>query len=93
MITPTSINHSLSTSIFRTYHFGLEGRLNLPVCEAFPVDASEEGMVSDVPLSLTTAAQTLGWMLGHQLLNVRNKDENMDLSHRKYRRNYMIVYF
>lgn len=48
-----------------TYHFGFERRLYLPVLEAFPVDASEEGVLPDVPLSLQTAAQTLGWMLGH----------------------------
>lgn len=56
-----------------TYHFGFEWRLYLSVLQAFPVDASEEDVVSDVPLSLLTAAQTLGWKLGHQLLKIRNK--------------------
>lgn len=58
-----------------TYHFGFERRLDLPVLEAFPVDASEEDVVSDVPLSLLTAAQTLGWKLGHQLLEMGDKYE------------------
>lgn len=56
----------------RTYHFGLEGWLYLPVLKAFPVNTSEEGMFSDVPLSLSAAAQTLGWVLGHQLF-IENK--------------------
>ena len=43
----------------RTYHFGLEGRLYLPVLKAFPVDTSEEGVFSDVPLSFKAAAETL----------------------------------
>lgn len=42
-----------------TYHFGLEGRLDLPVLEALPVDASEEGLLPDVPLPLRAAAQAL----------------------------------
>ncbi|KAG7223696.1 hypothetical protein INR49_015421 [Caranx melampygus] len=49
--------------------------LYLPVREAFPVDASEEGMFSDVPLSLKTAAQTFGWVLGHQLLKTQDTRE------------------
>lgn len=56
-----------------TYHFGFERRLYLPVLQAFPVDASEEDVVSDVPLSLLAAAQALGWKLGHQLLKMRDK--------------------
>ena len=59
-----------------TYHFGLEGWLYLPVRKAFPIDASEEGMFSDVPLSLWAAAQTLGRVFGHQLLIERNKKED-----------------
>lgn len=47
-------------------HFGLEGRLYLPILEAFPVNASEESVFSDVPLSLRATAQTLGRVLGHQ---------------------------
>lgn len=58
-----------------TYHFGFEGRLDLSVLQAFPVDASEEDVVSDVPLPVLTAAQTLGGELGHQLLRMRDKDE------------------
>lgn len=67
-----------------TYHFGLEWRLYLPVLKAFPVDTSEEGVFLDVPLSLRAAAQTLGRVLGHQLLIVRNKEEQRgyDDSHR-----------
>lgn len=56
-----------------TYPFGFERRLYLPVLEAFPVDASEEDVVSDVPLALLTAAQALGWKLGHQLLKTSEK--------------------
>ncbi|TNN36596.1 hypothetical protein EYF80_053238 [Liparis tanakae] len=43
-------------------------RLDLPVLEAFPVDAPEEGVFPDVPLTLCAAAQTLGRVFGHQLL-------------------------
>lgn len=60
-----------------TYHFGFEGWLYLPVLEAFPVDTSEKGMFSDVPRSLRATAQSLGWMLGHQLLIDRNKTEEL----------------
>lgn len=48
-----------------SHHFGFEGRLYLPVLEAFPVNTSEEGMFSDVSLSLKSTAKTLGRMLGH----------------------------
>lgn len=68
--------------VHSTYHFGLEGRLYLPVFEAFPVDTSEEGVFSDVPLSLSAATQTLGWVLGHQLLIVRNKMKDTELEQR-----------
>lgn len=56
-----------------TYHFRLEGWLDLPVLKAFPIDTSEEGVFSDVPLSFRAASQTLGWVFGHQL--VRNNTE------------------
>lgn len=62
-----------------TYQFGLEWRLYFLVLKAFPVDTSEEGMLSDVSLSLQAAAQALGRVLGHQLLTMRNRDENMAL--------------
>ena len=48
--------------------FGFEGGLDLTVGEALPVDASEEGMLPDVPLAFLPAAQTLGRVLGHQLV-------------------------
>ena len=50
-----------------THHFRLEGRLDVPVLEAVPVDASEEVVLPDVPLPLRPAAQALGRVLGHQL--------------------------
>lgn len=56
-----------------SYHFGFERRLNLSVLQTFPVDASEEGVFSDVPLALGAAAQTLGRVFGHQLLGGRNR--------------------
>lgn len=74
-----------------TYHFGLEGRLYLPVLEALPVDASEEGVFSDVPLSLRAAAQTLGRVLGHQLLMVGNKKENTVLEQRHCKSSFRIT--
>lgn len=63
-----------------TYHFGLERRLYLLVLQAFPVDASEEGVLSDVPLSLRPAAQTFGWVLGHQLLVARETQRRSGLA-------------
>lgn len=53
---------------FKTYHFRLKGGLYLSVLETFPIDASEEGVFSDVPLSLSATAQTFGWVFSHQLL-------------------------
>lgn len=70
--------HPKCVCVHRAYHFGLKGRLYLPVLEAFPVDTSEEGMFSDVPFSLRATAKTLGWVLGHQLLIVRNKKEDIN---------------
>lgn len=64
---------TLTTKKNTTYQFGLEWWLYLFVLKAFPVNASEEGVFSNIPLSLRAAAQTLGWMLGHQLLIVRKK--------------------
>lgn len=40
-------------------HFGLKWRLDLPVGQAIPVDASEEGLLPDVPLAFWAAAETL----------------------------------
>lgn len=50
-----------------THRFGLEGRLDLADLQAVPVDAAEEGVLSDITLALCPAAQTLGWVFGHQL--------------------------
>lgn len=50
-----------------THHFGFKRRLDLFVCKAIPVDASEEGLLPDVHFSLRTTAKTLWRMLGHQL--------------------------
>lgn len=59
-----------------SYHFRLEGGLNLSVLEAIPINSPEEGMLSDVPLPLRAAAQTLGRVLGHQLLkNIYKKNK------------------
>ena len=56
-----------------TYHFGFKRRLDLFVCQPFPVDASEEGLLPDVHLTFWAAAETLGWMLGHQLVTTRSE--------------------
>lgn len=40
-------------------HFGFKWRLDLSVCQALPVDASEEGLLPDVPLPLWATAETL----------------------------------
>lgn len=55
--------------VFRPFatHFWFKWRLDLSVGEAVPVDASEEGLLPDVPLALWSTAQTFRWMLGHQL--------------------------
>lgn len=50
-----------------THHFGLEGRLDLPVLQLLPVDPPEEGVFAHVPLALGPAAQPLARVLGHQL--------------------------
>lgn len=80
-LNPNGFFFCLTVEVYErsTHHFGLEGRLYLPVLQALPVDASEEGVFSDVPLSLGAAAQTLGWVLGHQLLVGRNKKEDAEL--------------
>lgn len=59
--------HDSETGLPLTYHFGLEGRLDLPVLQFLPVDPPEEGVFTHVPLSLGPATQPLAWMLGHQL--------------------------
>lgn len=50
-----------------THHFGLEGRLDLPVLQLLPVDPPEEGVFAHVSLALGPAAQPLARVLGHQL--------------------------
>lgn len=52
---------------YRTHSFGFERRLDLFALQLFPVYVAEEGVLLDVSLPLRTAAQTLTWMLGHQL--------------------------
>lgn len=54
-----------------THHFGLEGRLDLPVLQLLPVDPAEEGVLPHVPLALGPTAQPLGGVLGHQLRRER----------------------
>lgn len=61
-------------TLFRTHHFGLERWLDLPVLQFFPVDPPEEGVLSDIPLSLGPAAQPLGGVFGHELERKRRKD-------------------
>lgn len=56
-----------------THHFGLEGRLDLPVLEFLPVDPPEEGMFPHVPLPLWPATQPLAWVFGHQLESSRKR--------------------
>lgn len=56
-----------------THPFGLEGGLDLAVLETVPVDASEEGVLLDVPLPLGAAAQTLRRVFGHQLGGIRRE--------------------
>lgn len=60
--------HTLSI----TYYFGFKRRLDLFVCQPFPVNASEEGLLPDVHLTFWATAETLGWMLGHQLVTTRS---------------------
>lgn len=55
-----------------THHFGFKWRLDLSVCQAVPVDASEEGLLPDVHLALRATAETLRRMLGHQLATNRS---------------------
>ena len=52
------------------HHFGFEGGLDLSVGQAFPVDASEERLLPDVPFPLGPTAQPLGRVLGHQLREI-----------------------
>lgn len=54
--------------------------------KALPVDASEEGVLSDVPLALKAAAQTLGRMFGHQLHIERNTKEKMAVDQREHKK-------
>lgn len=42
-----------------TAHFGFKWWLDLSVGQAVPVDASEEGLLSDVSLTLRATAETL----------------------------------
>lgn len=42
-----------------THHFGFKWRLDLSVGQTFPVYTSEERLLSDVPLTLRAAAETL----------------------------------
>lgn len=58
--------HSHNLSI--THHFGFKWRLDLFVGQALPVNASKESLLSDVPLTLWAAAETLWWVFGHQLV-------------------------
>lgn len=51
-----------------THHFGFKWWLDLSVGQALPVDASEEGLLSDVSLTLQATAETLWGVLGHQLV-------------------------
>lgn len=50
-----------------THSFGLEWRLHLFVLQLLPVDVAEEGVLLDVSLALRATAQTLTWVLGHEL--------------------------
>lgn len=56
-----------------THHFGLEGWLDLPVLEFFPVDPPEESVLPNVSLSLWPATQPLAWVFGHQLEGSRKR--------------------
>lgn len=60
-------------TLFGTHHFGLERWLDLPVLQFFPVDPPEEGVLSDIPLSLRPTAQPLGRVFGHKLERKRQK--------------------
>lgn len=57
-----------------THHFGLEGRLDLPVLEFLPVDPPEEGVLPHVPFPLGPATQPLAGVFGHQLESSRKED-------------------
>lgn len=50
---------SAQMHIHLTHHFGFERWLDLSVSQAFPVDASEESLLSDVPLTFQAAAEAL----------------------------------
>lgn len=57
----------MGARLVQTHHFRLEGRLDLPALQLLPVDSSEEGMFSNIPLTLRPTAQPLARVLGHQL--------------------------
>lgn len=57
----------LCVCVCSTHHFRLERRLNLSVRQSFPVNAAEERMLTNVPLSFWSTAQTLRRVLRHQL--------------------------
>lgn len=51
----------------QTYSSWFEWRLHLLVLQFLPVHVAEEAVLPDVSLPLRTTAQSLGWMLRHQL--------------------------
>lgn len=59
----------------QTYSFRFEWRLHLLVLQFLPVHVAEEAVVPDVSLPLWSAAEPLGWMLGHQLARRRAEKE------------------
>ncbi len=65
--TQHTCTHTRTQSCIITYCFGFEGRLNFLVLQFFPVHVAEESVFLNVSFSLRSTAQTLPWMLGHQL--------------------------
>ena len=51
-----------------TYNFRLEWRLNFTIFNFFPVNSTEKAVISDIFFAMSTAAQSLHWVFGQELL-------------------------